>query len=200
MQGDPNLPVIIIMVAMGVGLAAASGFRVFVPLFVASLAIRSGVIPPEYLDEGMQWLGSTPALIVFGTACVVEIAAYYIPWLDNALDSVATPAAVVAGTLIAYGFAPEMSPALKWGLAVLAGGGSAAMVQTGTVATRGGSTLTTAGLANPLVSTVELGGALVLSILAILAPIFCVIVLLVIFILISRRVFRFVFRRRVQPV
>lgn len=190
MVTEPDNYEMLIAFLMGVGLSAACGFRVFVPLLIASLAIRSGVIPPEQLDANLQWLGSQTALIVLMTATVVEIIAYYVPWVDNILDAVSTPVAIVAGTLITFAFSPEMSPMLKWGLAALIGGGSAATLQSSTAVARGGSTVTTAGLANPILSTIELIAAIVLSLLAIFVPLFCAFVVLALLVLCFRIIFR----------
>lgn len=158
---------LILSLAVGIGLSAACGFRVFVPLLVAGIAARTGHLD---LAPGFEWMASNPALIAFGTATLLEIGAYYFPWLDNALDSVATPAAVVAGTLVTASLVADVGPFLKWTLAVIAGGGAAGLIQGGTVVTRGLSTTTTGGLGNPVVSTAELGGSVVTAMLAVLAP------------------------------
>jgi hypothetical protein len=162
----------ILSLCLGIGLSAACGFRVFVPLLIASLAAHAGHLK---LSAGFDWLGSDAAVIALGLATVLEIGAYYIPWLDNALDTVATPAAVIAGTLITASVATDMSPMLKWTLAVIAGGGSAALVQTGTVLVRAASTATTGGLANPLIATAELGGSVGMTLLAIAVPLAAVV-------------------------
>jgi hypothetical protein len=162
----------ILSLCLGIGFSAACGFRVFVPLLIASLAAHAGHLK---LSAGFDWLGSDAAVIALGLATVLEIGAYYIPWLDNALDTVATPAAVIAGTLITASVATDMSPMLKWTLAVIAGGGSAALVQTGTVLVRAASTATTGGLANPLIATAELGGSVGMTLLAIAVPLAAVV-------------------------
>ena len=171
---------------IGIGLSAACGFRVFVPLLVMGLAYQSGNLN---LTEGFEWIGSTPAIITFGVATVLEIGAYYIPWLDNLLDSIATPAALIAGTIVTASFVGDVSPWLKWSLAAIAGGGTAATVQIGTVLTRGASTLTTGGLGNPIVSTAEMGGSLGMSLLAIALPLLAVVlvVALIIFVVMKLR-------------
>jgi len=163
----------ILSLCLGIGLSAACGFRVFVPLLIASLAAHAGHLK---LSAGFDWLGSDAAVIALGIATVLEIGAYYIPWLDNALDTVATPAAVIAGTLITASVATDMSPMLKWTLAAIAGGGSAALVQAGTVLARAASTATTGGLANPLLATAELGGSVGMTLLAIAVPLAAVLV------------------------
>ncbi|MCC7375933.1 MAG: DUF4126 domain-containing protein [Verrucomicrobiales bacterium] len=151
----------------GLGLAAACGFRVFVPLFIASMSIHAGLIVPT---AEFSWLGSVPAMVTFGVATGLEIAAYYIPWLDHALDTLASPAAVVAGSIVAASFVSDMDPFFKWTLAIIAGGGLAATVQAVSVAVRGVSFSLTGGLANPAVATAELGGAVAASALAVVAP------------------------------
>lgn len=154
-------------VLAGLGLAAACGFRVFVPLFVAAIATRAGLLSPA---GDFAWLGSDASLVAFGLATVLEVGAYYVPWLDHALDALASPAAVVAGSVMVAAMAVDMDPFVRWSLAIIAGGGLAATVQTGTVAARGMSFSTTGGLANPVLATGELGGALVTSAVSTVAP------------------------------
>ncbi len=155
----------------GLGLAAACGFRVFVPLFVASIAVHAGMMEPS---GEFEWLGSNAALITFAVATGLEVGGYYVPWLDNALDTLATPAAVIAGSLVAASFATDMDPLMRWTVAIVAGGGLAATVQTASVAVRGFSFTASGGLANPLVSSAELGGAVATSALAIMAPVLAI--------------------------
>lgn len=154
-------------VLVGVGLSAACGFRVFVPLLVMSIASLSGHLT---LASGFAWIGSYPALIAFSVATCLEIAGYYIPWVDHLLDTIASPAAIVAGTIITASMVTHTSPFLKWTLAVIAGGGVAGLVQGTTVVARGVSTATTGGLGNPLFATIELGGSIAMAIMAVLAP------------------------------
>jgi hypothetical protein len=180
-------------IPIGIGLAAACGFRVFVPLLVASVAGHTGYLP---LSPGFEWLGSMPALITLAVATLLEVGAYYVPWLDHILDVVATPAAVVAGVLASASVVSDLPPLVKWGTALVLGGGAAGIVQGATVLTRLKSTAVTAGIANPVVSTVELAGAAVTSILAIVIP-GIVLLLVVIFCIVAFRVAgRFAFGRR----
>jgi len=158
----------------GIGLAAACGFRVFVPLLGTSIAGLSGQVQ---LSSGFDWMATTPAVVAFGVATALEIGAYYIPWLDNLLDVIATPAALVAGTMLTASMVTDVSPFLKWTLAVIAGGGVAGTVS-GTALVRGVSTLSTAGAANPMLSTVEWIASAVMTVLAVLAPILALVVLL----------------------
>lgn len=152
----------------GVGLAAACGLRVFVPLLVLSIAGALGAVP---LADDFAWLSTMPALVALATATVMEIAAYYVPWLDHALDVVATPAAVLAGVVTTAAVVSDLSPVIRWTLAIVAGGGVAGAVQGATVLLRVKSGVATAGVANPLVSTGETASSTVTSVLAVLAPV-----------------------------
>jgi hypothetical protein len=153
---------------LGIGLAAACGFRVFVPLLGVSLAALAGHV--QLADE-LAWMGTWPALACFATATILEIGAYYLPWIDNLLDSIATPAAVVAGAVAMGSVVTEMSPLMRWTLALIAGGGTAGLIQAATVAVRGTSTATTAGTANWLISTFELLASIGGTIVSLLLPI-----------------------------
>ena len=157
----------LLSVCLGLGLAAACGFRVFVPALVLSLAARGGYVA---LDGSFEWIASTAALITLGVATLVEVTAYYVPWLDNLLDTLSSPAAVVAGIVVTASVVTGIDPYLKWTLAVIAGGGVAGAVQALTVGARGASSLTTAGVGNPLVTTAEIGGSALLSGIAVGAP------------------------------
>ncbi|MCI0452987.1 MAG: DUF4126 domain-containing protein [Candidatus Latescibacteria bacterium] len=152
----------------GVGLAAACGFRVFVPLLVLSVAATLDVIP---LADDFAWLATTPALIGLATATVMEIAAYYVPWLDHALDVIATPAAVLAGVVTSAAVLSDVTPVLRWALAIVGGGGVAGAVQGATVLVRLKSGVATAGVGNPLVSTGETASSTVTSVLAVVVPV-----------------------------
>ncbi len=153
---------------LGLGLAAACGFRVFLPLFFVGLAARTGHMT---LPGDFAWVQGNLALTCLGIATLCEILAYYVPWVDNLLDTVATPAAAVAGTIMMMGMAGEMSPVLKWALGIIAGGGSATVVQMGTVALRGGSSMATGGLGNSLVATGETAASGAMVALAVLVPV-----------------------------
>lgn len=154
-------------IVIGVGLAAACGFRVFVPLLLMSAASQAGQLT---LAPELEWIGSTPALTAFAIATALEIGGYYIPWVDNLLDSIATPAAVVAGIFAMGGVVTDLDPFLKWAIAIVGGGGTAGVIQGVTVLTRGASSITTAGLGNPLVSTAEAGGSVATASLAVFLP------------------------------
>ncbi len=171
---------------IGLGLSATCGFRIFVPLLGMSIAQRSGYLN---LSSGFEWIGSSPAMIALAVATILEVGAYYIPWVDNLLDSVATPGAVIAGTLVTASMVGNVSPFLRWSLAVIAGGGVAGLIQGSSVLIRGTSTATTGGTANPIVSTTELLTAIVGTIVSIILPVMaiCLVVILITFIL--KRIF-----------
>ena len=157
----------ILSVLVGVGLSAACGFRVFVPMLAISIASLSGHLT---LSHGFEWIGTYPALVAFAVATVLEIAGYYIPWVDHILDVIASPAAVIAGIVATAATVTGMSPFLRWSLAIIAGGGVAGVVQTLTGLTRVASTATTGGLGNPLLATGEAVSSVGLSFLAIAIP------------------------------
>jgi hypothetical protein len=163
-------------IALGVGLAAATGFRVFLPMLVVSAAAYTGHLP---LSENFAWLGTPSALMMLGVAALVEILAYYIPAVDNLLDALATPAAVVAGTLVSAAVITNLPPMLKWTTAIIAGGGVAGLTQGVTALLRAKSTVLTAGVGNPVIATAELGGSLLVSLLALAAPLVALLVVIV---------------------
>ena len=164
-------------VLTGIGVAAACGFRVFVPLLALGLAGRAQVIP---LNDSFAMLASLPALIALGTAAALEVVAYYVPWLDNALDVAAAPAAVVAGVLASAASITDLPPVLMWGIALIGGGGAAGLLHGATSLLRLKSTAVTGGVANPVVSTGELVGAVVTSAMAVLVPAICAVLLVVV--------------------
>jgi len=155
-------------VALGIGLSAAAGFRVFVPLLVASVAARLGILP---LTEGFAWMGSWAALICFGTATVVEIVAYYIPFVDNLLDAANVPMVIGAGSLLATSVLPVDHELLKWVSGILIGGGSASVIHFGTALLRLASSKTTAGTGNTVLSTGEHVAAFGTAITSLFLPI-----------------------------
>jgi uncharacterized protein DUF4126 len=154
-------------VALGIGLAAATGLRLFLPMLIVSAASYTGHLP---LSDNFAWLATAPALILLGVAAIVEVLAYYIPGVDNLLDVIATPAAFVAGTLVAAAVITDLPPMVKWAAAIIAGGGIAGVTQSVTTLVRAKSTVMTGTLGNPVVATTELGGSLLVSLLALAAP------------------------------
>jgi len=181
----------LIGIAIGIGLSAACGFRVFVPLLVMNLMFQSGHLD---LSPGFSWIGSHYATVAFATATILEILGYYIPWVDHVLDMVATPAAVIAGTIATASMA-DTSPFLKWTLALIAGGGIAGLIQGTTSALRVKSSLFTAGSGNFVFSTLETAGSIVTALLAILAPLLCLAFLTVLCVLAISKAGRFLVRK-----
>ena len=192
---------LITAIALGIGLAASAGFRVFVPMLVASIAAYFGILPAQV---SFVWLGSWPAMICFGSATIIEIVAYYLPWLDNLLDTVTTPLAVGSGTLLLTSVLPIDNDMVKWATGFIVGGGISGTVQTGTVLTRLGSSATTAGVANPIIATGEDTAAVVTSVLSLFIPLIVVSVLLVLTVILlivfRKKIFRGItnLRRRIS--
>jgi hypothetical protein len=182
----------LLSLGVGLGLSAACGFRVFVPLLVASIAAQAGHYP---LSPGFEWIGTREALLALTTATLLEVLAYYIPWLDNALDAIATPAAVAAGMIVSASVLTDLPPLLKWG-AALVGGGVAGIAQGASVLLRLKSALFTGGLGNPLVSTAELVAAIVLALLALFLPLACLVLTVGLCVAAFRLGGRLVFGRR----
>nr|WP_321222734.1 DUF4126 domain-containing protein [uncultured Psychroserpens sp.] len=168
----------IISIFLGIGLSASVGFRVFVPLFALSLAAHFNLWE---LNDSWQWIGSLTAVITLGVATVVEIFGYYIPYIDNLLDSIAIPLATIAGTAVMVSTVADLSPAITWALAIIAGGGTAAAVAGSSGVTRLASTTTTGGFGNPIVSTLETGSSIIMSIVSLFIPVLAFIFVLVIF-------------------
>ena len=174
---------IFLSLLLGIGLSAAAGFRVFVPFLCMGIAAHFQdslfAVPANF-----QWTGTLPALILFGTATLFEVAAYYVPWIDNALDSIATPASVIAGSVLtASALSPHTSPMLQWAAGIMVGGTTAGIMSGGTAITRAASSLATGGIANPLLSTSELFSSFIITALALVLPILtgCVILVLLFF-------------------
>ena len=162
-------------IALGVVLAAATGFRVFLPMLIMSGAAYTGHLS---LDNSFAWLATPFALTMLGVAALVEVLAYYVPGIDNLLDAVATPAAFVAGTIVSAAVMTDLPPMAKWMAAVIAGGGTASLTQGVTTILRAKSTVVTGGLGNPVIATGELGGSVLLSLLALAAPLTAVAVVI----------------------
>lgn len=184
---------------IGLGLAAASGFRVFLPLFTVSLGSYLGWVP---VNDSFEWLASLPTLLATGIAMIMEIAAYYIPFVDNLLDTLSVPLATIAGSLLFASQFAEVGTFAQWALALIAGGGTAAVISTGFAGTRAASTAGTAGLGNSAVATTETAGASLLSVLSFLVPVVAALLALgliaAVFIL-GKKAWRKIIRRKTRP-
>jgi hypothetical protein len=183
-------------IALGIALAAATGFRVFLPLLIAGLAARFGGLP---LSEHFAWLATTPALLTLGTAAACEVLAYYVPGVDHLLDLVAAPAALAAGVVASAAVMTDLPPGILWPVAIIGGGGIAGLTKGGTALVRAKSGVMTGGLANPVVSTAETVGATGLALFAIALPVIALIVVLLLLVWIGRRAGRALARRRRGP-
>jgi len=183
-------------VALGIGLAAATGFRIFIPLLIAGIAAYFGYLP---LGDSFHWLKEPIALVMLGTAAAFETLAYYIPGVDHALDVIAGPATVAAGTVASAAVMTDIPAAVMWPVAVIAGGGVAGLTKGSTALLRAKSGLMTGGLANPVVSTVETVGATGLSVLAIVVPLLCLVAVVALLWWAARKAGRLLFGRRNPP-
>jgi len=178
---------VITSICIGVGLATACGLRVFIPLLVVSVTAHFGYLT---VGPGFQWMAATPALLAFAVAAGIEVAGYYVPWVDNLLDAIASPAAVLAGTIVTVAVLRGMDPFQRWALGIIAGGGMAGLVQGTTVVARGASSIGTGGVANHLIATVELIGSILVSVLVIFVPLAVIAVLAAFSFLIVRWILR----------
>ncbi len=178
---------ILLEICLGFALSAACGLRVFAPLLVVSVAARGGHLT---LAPDFSWIGETPALVTLAVATVLEVAAYCVPWLDHALDVAATPVAIVAGAVITASVVTTLDPYLRWTLAIIAGGGAAGAVQSLTTGTRLLSTLSTGGLGNPILASIELVGAIFLALLAVVLPMIAALAAAALLVLVTRRLLR----------
>ncbi len=181
-------------IVLGIALAAATGFRGVLPMLVVSAAAHFGHLP---LSDSFAWLGTTPALTMLGVAALVEIFAYYIPGVDNLLDTLATPAALVAGTIVSAAVMTDVPPMVKWTAAIIAGGGVAGLTQGATAIVRANSTVLTGGIGNFVISTAELVGALLVSLLALAAPL-ATLAIVILFLWLMMRLVRRLLRRAPQ--
>lgn len=179
-----------ISIFLGVGLAASVGFRVFLPLFALSLASYFGLWE---LNDSWNWIGSIPALVTLGVATLVEIFAYFIPYVDNLLDSIALPLATLAGTAVMVATVADLDPLVTWSLAIIAGGGTAAAIKGASATGRLTSTATTAGFGNPVISFLETITSLLFSIVSILAPVIASVLVIILLI------FIFTIYRKLRP-
>ena len=186
---------IILAVITGIGLSAACGFRIFVPLLLLNLASMYGYIN---LTSGFEWIGGYYATITFAIATVLEITAYYVPWLDNVMDTIASPVSIIAGTILTASVITDIPSSLKWMIAIIAGGGIAGLLQGSTTVLRAKSSLFTGGLGNGVIATLELAGSIITSLLAIILPVigFILVAIIAIYILLKAG---HIFFRKMKP-
>ena len=175
----------VVAFSLGLGLSAACGFRVFIPLLAMGVGARAGLIE---LGESWAWMSEIWVIAAFAAATLFEVGGYYIPWVDNLLDTITTPSAIVAGVIVTSASLDGIDPAMQWILSIVAGGGIAGTIQLGTAVTRAASSATTGGVGNPVVSTVEAGASVLFALLAILVPIVAAILVVGLMILAIHRI------------
>jgi hypothetical protein len=184
-SGGKVTPESLLGIGVGLALAAAAGFRVFVPLVVLSLAAKAGWIE---LSPSFAWLSTTSASVALVTAMLLEIAAYYVPFFDNMLDTLAAPVAVLAGIVASASVLTDLPPWLQYSVAIIGAGGTAGIVHASTSLLRLKSSAATAGLGNPILATLELGGSIFIAVLAVLAPLLALAAVVLIVWLVAKRV------------
>jgi hypothetical protein len=186
-------PDLALSLSLGVSLAACAGLRAWLPLLLAGGAARMGWME---LGQSFQFLTSDRALILFGVATVVEMAADKVPALDHLLDALSTVLRPAAGSLLAASVLwPVSDPLTALCLGVAVGAPTALLPHAAKSMLRGASTALTAGIANPFISLVEDAVALVLFVVAVVLPLLTVVALFVFaYWLVRRR------RRRAVPV
>jgi len=178
----------VIAALMGISLASASGFRVFLPPFLLSLAVRTDtLITLDLSDTEFALFDSNAAVLILGIACLVEFGAYYVPWLDNLLDTIASPAAVLSGIGMTSMVLVGSDPIMQWSFAIIAGGGSAGVIQATTVIVRGLSSTLTLGFGNSFIASGENIASLVLTIAALIAPILAAIFAIIVITVLVRQ-------------
>jgi hypothetical protein len=159
--------------ALAFGLAAVAGIRAWLPLLLTGLLARFGLV---HVGESFAFVSSTPALVLFGVATVVEIAGDKIPAIDHTLDMAGTFVRPAAGALLAAAAMYQIeSPLYACVLGLVIGAPTALVPHATKAAARAASSTFTAGLANPLLSFAEDGLAIGMFILAIVLPVLLVI-------------------------
>ena len=160
---------IIVALLLGLGLSASTGLNTFLPLLLLSAAARFHIAGIE-LGDKFQWLSSDVAIIVLIVACIAEIIADKVPAIDHFLDSIGTFVRPVAGALAAASVLTGVDPVVAAVLGIIVGGPVSLGMHTLKAGTRVASSAATFGCANPLLSVVEDVISLLLSLLAIFAP------------------------------
>ena len=163
-------------IALAIALAASAGLRAWLPLFVAGLLAKLGVAD---VGDGFGWLASWPALVLFGVATVLEIVGDKVPALDHALDTVGTVLRPIAGAVAAAAVLVNIhDPMMAMVLGMVVGAPVALAPHAVKAGTRAVSSATTAGLANPVISTIEDVIAISIALLAFVVPVLVALVVL----------------------
>lgn len=174
----------LISLSIGVGLSTSTGFRVLVPFACLSAAALYGgfALPAE-----MVWLDSLPVFIGLLVATVLEIAAFYVPWVNDVLDTIEFPAAVIAGTYLTGSFAADLPTLLQWSTALAVGGGAAGTIQGMTGITRLATNSATGGCASPVTASLEWMSSVMLSILSLTLPLLALVLVVMVLLFALRR-------------
>lgn len=140
------------ILALGTLLAASCGLRAFVAPFVMACAGGLG-----WLDLGPQlsWLASPLAIGTLAVAIILEILADKIPLVDHGMDVIHVVVKPATGALAAAALLDGNDPMLTWVAAILGGGALAGATHLTKASVRVGSTTTTAGLGNVVLSIIE---------------------------------------------
>lgn len=149
----------------GIGLCAACGCRLFVTLLVLGLGSALGLI-----SVGQNWFTTTPALIIITLGAVLEVMLFYRPRLDNLMDAIALPTAVLTGIMVMGAVVYKLPQLVRWGLAIFLGGGITLVFQATTTLIRADLTSHTGGINNGVFATIELGTALGITFMVLLEP------------------------------
>jgi len=186
----------IVPALLGLGLAAATGLRTFLPLLLLAIAARLQLFGVD-LNEQVGWLGSTAAVATLAVATVLELAADKVPVLDHALSAIGTITRPLAAMLAAGSVFAGVDPVIAAVAGIIIGAPTALAFHAAQSGTRVASTATTGGLANPVVSVVEDVLAFLTVAVALVFPLLVPVVLALLLWLIWRLVKAV--RRRMRP-
>ena len=179
-------------VALAIGLAACAGLRAWLPLLLTGALVRADVID---IGASFGFIATNRALILFGVASLVEIAADKVPAVDHALDALGTVLRPAAATVLAASvFGSFTDPLTAVALGAAIGAPTALVPHAGKSMLRAASSALTAGVANPVISVLEDLIAVALFVLAVLLPLLAGALVLLTAWLILRRI-----RRRMAP-
>jgi hypothetical protein len=176
----------LIALATGLGLSTAAGLNAFLPLLTIGILARFGLIG---LAAPFDLLTHPLVLLVVAALAVLDFVGDKVPAVDSALHAAGIIIAPIAGAILALaaqGDVATIHPAVVAIAGVVAAGG-AHLART---AVRPVVTTATAGTGNPVISLAEDGTALLLSVLAIVAPALAVILAAILAVVLVR-----VFRR-----
>lgn len=170
---------------LGLGLASATGLRTFLPLLMLALAAKFELFGVRLIDQ-MDWLAAWPAIAALATATMVEFLGDKVPAVDHGLNAVGYVTRPVAGAIAAGSVFWNVDPAAAAIAGLIVGAPAALAFNAAQTGVRVGSTATTGGLGNPVVSLVEDVLAFLTVMIAFLAPILIPIVLLILAVVVFR--------------